>query len=115
MGYLRAALKNQLTSEELELLPAGFDRVGHVVIISLPQGLVHRIPDIAQALLKLKDVRTVTLREGAIVGRHREPKLRVIAGDPSTETVVQHPHRETREAELGLRDRAEPRRLRLPA
>jgi len=90
MGYLRAALKNQLTSEELELLPAGFDRVGHVVIISLPQGLVHRIPDIAQALLKLKDVRTVTLREGAIVGRHREPKLRVIAGDPSTETV----HRE---------------------
>lgn len=90
MGYLHAALRNQLTSEELEILPAGFDRVGHVVIISLPHKLVHRIPDIAQALLKLKDVRTVALRESGIAGRHREPKLRVIAGDPSTETV----HRE---------------------
>jgi len=87
MGYLRAALGNQLTSEELELLPAGFDRVGHVVIVSLPPELIHRTPDIAHALLELKNVHTVALREGAIAGRHREPRLRVIAGDPSTETV----------------------------
>jgi len=90
MGYLRAALGNQLTSEELELLPAGFDRVGHVVIVSLPPELMHRTPDIAHALLELKNVHTVALREGAIAGRHREPRLKVIAGDPSTETV----HRE---------------------
>ena len=90
MGYLRASLGNRLTSEELQLLPAGFDRVGHVVIISLPPELMHRTPDIAHALLELKNVHTVALREGAIAGRHREPRLKVIAGDPSTETV----HRE---------------------
>ena len=90
MGYLRAVIGSQLTSGELELLPTGFDRVGHVVIISLPSELMHRASDIAQALLELKNVRTVALREGGIAGRHREPRLRVIAGDPSTGTV----HRE---------------------
>ncbi len=90
MGYLRAALRNRLTSEELSLLPAGFDRVGHVVVISLPSELMHRVSDVAQALLKLKNVHTVALREGGIAGRHREPRLRLIAGDPLTETV----HRE---------------------
>ncbi len=90
MRYLRAALQGLLTPEELELLPSGFNRIGHVAIICLHPKLMHRGSDIARALLELKGVRTVALRDGAIHGRCREPKLRVIAGEPCTETL----HRE---------------------
>lgn len=90
MGYLHAALQDILTDEELKLLPRGFERIGHVVIISLPHELLHKSQDIAKALLNVKGVRTVALREGTISGRERRPGLRVISGDPSTETI----HRE---------------------
>jgi tRNA wybutosine-synthesizing protein 2 len=86
MEYLRAALRNTLTDEELKLLPKGFERIGHIAIISLPHGLLHRSQDVAQALLNIKGVLTVALREGAISGRERRPGLRVIAGNPLTET-----------------------------
>ena len=81
-----------LTPEEIGLLPAGFDRVGHVAIISLPQQLLSKQAEVAHALLRIRGVRTVALRAGVISGRYRRPKLKVIAGDPSTETV----HRENR-------------------
>jgi tRNA wybutosine-synthesizing protein 2 len=90
MGYLRAALKGWLNDVELNLLPGGFERIGHVAIVSLPPGLLHRAQDVARALLEIKGVRTVALRAGPISGRGRKPNLRVIAGDPTTETV----HRE---------------------
>ena len=90
MQYLRKALRSVLTAKEIEFLPAGFHRVGHIAIISLPPQLLPRQGEITRALLGLKGVRTVALREGVISGRYRRPKLKVIAGNPSTETV----HRE---------------------
>jgi tRNA wybutosine-synthesizing protein 2 len=90
MRYLREALGDTFTPEELELLPPGFVRIGHVVTISLPPQLLSKQVEVARALLKLKGVRTVALREGMISGRYRRPRIRVIAGDPSTETI----HRE---------------------
>lgn len=90
MRYLREALRGVLTPKEIELFPAGFHLVGHIAIISLPQQLLPKQAEVARALLRLRGVRTVALREGVISGRYRRPKLKVIAGDPSTETV----HRE---------------------
>jgi tRNA wybutosine-synthesizing protein 2 len=87
MGYLRDVLRASLPPEELELLPSGFDRVGHVAILTLPPALMYRSGEIAKALLRLKGVRTVALREGPITGRHRRPKIKVIAGEPRTETL----------------------------
>jgi tRNA wybutosine-synthesizing protein 2 len=87
MGYLRDVLRASLPPEELELLPSGFDRVGHVAILTLPPALMYRSGEIAEALLRLKGVRTVALREGPITGRHRRPKIKVIAGEPRTETL----------------------------
>ncbi|HID60600.1 MAG TPA: class I SAM-dependent methyltransferase family protein [Hadesarchaea archaeon] len=87
MGYLRVALQYTLTDVELKLLPRGFERIGHVAIVSIPCGLQHKIKDIARALLNTKGVRTVALREGTISGRSRRPSVRVIGGDSSTETV----------------------------
>jgi tRNA wybutosine-synthesizing protein 2 len=89
MGYLQAALCGVLTPEELELLPKGFDRIGHVVIIGLPPQLKRRSDEIGQALLKLKGVRTVALK-GGVTGRYRVPRLEIMAGERLMETV----HRE---------------------
>jgi tRNA wybutosine-synthesizing protein 2 len=89
MGYLRAALRDQLTPEEFELLPRGFDRIGHVAIVSLPPQLRHRSSEVGRALLRLKGIRTVALK-GGVVGRYRRPQLEIIAGERVTETV----HRE---------------------
>ncbi len=87
MGYLHAAMRDMLTQEELELLPAGFNRIGHVIILWLPQKLLPRKQEIAQALLHIKGVRTVAIRTGTVAGRFREPQVSVIAVDHTTETV----------------------------
>ena len=87
---MRSALEGKLTKAELDSLPSGFDRIGHVAIISLSPRLMHRLHEIVEALLGLGGISTVALREGFVSGRWREPKLRVVAGEPKTETV----HRE---------------------
>jgi tRNA wybutosine-synthesizing protein 2 len=90
MSYLRKALRHVLPPDELRLLPAGFDKIGHVAIISLHPGLLKKQSEIAEQLLKIKGVRTVAIREGPVYGRFRRPRIKVIAGEERTETV----HRE---------------------
>ena len=91
MRRLRAALQGVLSGEELKLLPAGFDHIGHMLIISLPPQLTPKRTEIAAALLRIEGVRTVAVKKGPIGGREREPKIEVVAGDPRTGTV----HRES--------------------
>jgi tRNA wybutosine-synthesizing protein 2 len=86
MGYLRAALQDVLTPEELGFLPKGFDRIGHVAIISLPPQLKEKSAEVGLALLQLRGVRTVALK-GRVVGRYRIPQLKIIAGERLTETT----------------------------
>lgn len=90
MGCLAEALRHVLSERELELLPRGFDRIGHVAVISLPRELLPKSREIARALLSIGGIRTVMLRERGISGRARVPGLRFLAGDPNTETL----HRE---------------------
>jgi tRNA wybutosine-synthesizing protein 2 len=87
MGYLQNSMRGSLAQEELELLPAGFDRIGNVVILNLPQELISKSEEIARALLHIKGVRTVALRTEAITGRGRRPQVKVIAGAQMTETL----------------------------
>lgn len=88
--FLKRALADKLTREELELLPAGWERVGHVAILTLHPELVPRARESGGALLSLPGVRTVAVRTTGITGRERRPELEVVAGEPSTETI----HRE---------------------
>ena len=80
-------MRDSLAQEELKLLPAGFDRIGHVVVLNLPQELISKSEKIARAMLNIKGVRTVALRTEAIAGRERRPNLKVIAGAQMTETL----------------------------
>lgn len=90
MGYLEKSLEGILSREEIDLLPRGFERIGHVAIMTIPEEIRHKSDLIANALLKIKGVETVARRAGPIEGRERRPKLEVLAGNPSTETT----HRE---------------------
>ncbi|MGC8817353.1 MAG: class I SAM-dependent methyltransferase [Candidatus Hadarchaeum sp.] len=84
---LRELLRGTLTESELRLLPKRFKRIGHVAILNLPKDLFHRNQEIAQRTMDFTGAKTVAINEGKIEGRFREPRLRVIAGDPNTETV----------------------------
>lgn len=87
MTSLRESLREILNEGELELLPRRFKRIGHVAIINLPDELLNRAQEIAQKVMQFTGARTVAISEEGIAGRFREPQLRVIAGDPNTETI----------------------------
>jgi tRNA (guanine37-N1)-methyltransferase len=87
---LREALKDQLSDEELKQLRA-FDIVGDIVVIKIPEVLLHKKTIIGRALMDVhKQVQTVLRQVGPVSGEFRTRELEVIAGEPSTETV----HRE---------------------
>ncbi len=87
MTKIHDALHGVLDERELKLLPQGFKRLGHVAVIYLPPELIIKENAIAEKIIELSGARTVAVGEGPIAGRFREPRLRVVAGDPSTETL----------------------------
>lgn len=87
MTTLHVAMRGILDEKELKLLPRGYKRLGHVAVIYLPPELIGRERDIAEKIIKMSGARTVAVGEGAITGRFREPRLKVVAGDPNTETI----------------------------
>jgi len=87
MAQFQESLRGLLSEEEFSALPKGFERIGHVAVIFLPPELVGKKEVIAQKLLEVGGVRTVALREGPVEGRVRKPTVKVIAGDPTTETT----------------------------
>ena len=89
MPNLRELLRGVLTEEELKLLPSGYERLGHVLVVNLPPALKPKFSRIGERLLELKGVRTVVARKG-IVGRYRRPVVELVAGERVTETL----HRE---------------------
>lgn len=90
MGFLKNALAGVFSEEELDMLPDGFEWIGHVAILRLPEPLLPKAKIIAEKLLQRKGIETVALRNGPVSGWERAPSVKVIAGNPSTETV----HRE---------------------
>lgn len=89
-GFRKLVLENlELSVEQKKLLPAGFQRIGHIVILNLSPEIVPLAREMAGLLLeKYKYVRTVCLKEDSVQGELREPRIRWIAGD--RETVTTH-------------------------
>ena len=82
MVTLKQALKDKLASKELEMVPSGFDIVGSVAIIEIPDELKKKEKIIAQAMIDLfKPVRTVVKKSGIHYGKYRRQKLEVIGGE----------------------------------
>ncbi len=79
MGFkanLKERLKDELSEEELSLLPRGFQTIGHIVILKLNPGLMEKKTLIAEKYFELLPnyIKSVYLNLGAIKGQFREPE-----------------------------------------
>ncbi len=81
-------LKDKLTPSELNKLYAGFDIIGDIAVLKIPEPLIVKKHIIAEALLKaVKSVHTVLLQTTPVEGEYRLRGLEVLAGEPKFETV----------------------------
>lgn len=93
MGFkskLQKELRSELTEQELELLPSGFQTVGKVIIIKLKPELLEKKELIADTYLKLLPyIRSVYINLGKIEGEYRTPeRIEYLAGEK--DPVVLH-------------------------
>ncbi|MCS4541216.1 MAG: class I SAM-dependent methyltransferase family protein [Euryarchaeota archaeon] len=96
-------LKEKLITEELNLLPSGWEILGDILIIRLNPKLNEKRNLIGQAFLEMYGPRIRSaVQQLKIVGDIREQKIEVLAGDSNTETI----HRE-----LGCKFKIDPAKL----
>jgi tRNA (guanine37-N1)-methyltransferase len=86
---LKGLLKGKLGKKELELVPSSFDVVGSILIFSdFPKGLNKKEKMIGEVLVKeLKPIKTVCKKTGKYSGVYRLPKLKILAGEKTKETL----------------------------
>lgn len=85
---LREALKDVLDKGELEMLPGGFDIVGDIAILEIPEELRAKETEIAQAVLGMhRNVRTVVAKATPFEGELRTRTVRHLAGERKTATL----------------------------
>jgi tRNA wybutosine-synthesizing protein 2 len=89
MGFKEDLVKKiELSSEELDKIPKGFQRTGDIVIVDLSKFEEIRKVEIGEAILKVFPyIKTICSKEGPISGEFREPSIRYVAGDSNTEVV----------------------------
>ncbi len=86
---LKEALKDKLTKKELGLVPSSYDIVGSILIFSdFPLALAKKEKMIAQVLLGLhNNISTVCKKTKQYSGVFRTPKLKILAGTRTKETL----------------------------
>jgi tRNA wybutosine-synthesizing protein 2 len=85
---LREALGKDISDDKAGLLPSGFQRIGKIIIVNLPEELHGHARKIGFTVLRnFPHVKTVCMRTGPVSGELREPSVRVIAGEENTVTV----------------------------
>jgi len=89
---LRELLSKILTEKELENLVTSYDVIGDIVIVEIPEELVKKEKQIADAVLKTnKRLKVVAKKLGRVESEFRVRPLKVIAGESRTETTyVEH-------------------------
>src|SRR3989344_5203577 len=89
---LHELLKKKLNKEQLALVPRAFDTVGSIAIFNeFPKELKSKEKIIAEALMQLNPYgKTVAKKKGKYTGKYRTPKIAIMAGEKTKETV----HRE---------------------
>tara|TARA_Y100000310_G_scaffold159627_1_gene159280 strand:- start:41681 stop:42493 length:813 start_codon:yes stop_codon:yes gene_type:complete len=86
---LKELLKNKLTKKELSLVPSSFDIVGSILVfLDFPKELVKKEKIIANTLLdEHKHIKTVAKKSKIYSGKFRTPKIKIIAGEKTKETI----------------------------
>ena len=84
-AQLQSKLKAGLNKTELEILPASFQRLGHVVILRMKEELLPKKKLIGEAVLTtIPGIKTVCINTGKIDSDFREPKIEFLAGENNT-------------------------------
>jgi tRNA wybutosine-synthesizing protein 2 len=87
VARVRTRLAHRLSAAELAALPGGFQRLGSVLVVRLPENLRPRFSEIGEAYRREVGVATVLRRRGPISGEFRLPSTELLAG-ATTETQV---------------------------
>jgi len=88
---LKKLLQAYLDIEKLKLVPRGFDMIGHVAILEIPDELKKEKRMIAKALMEVnKNIQTVLEKTSGRKGKLRLREYRFLAGKKKYETI----HRE---------------------
>lgn len=82
---LKAVLKD-LTAEEEAVLPRGWQVIGEILLVHVPDVLRHRRTELGEALLQLYPRCKTIVETKRIAGEYREPVIDIIAGN-GTETI----------------------------
>jgi tRNA wybutosine-synthesizing protein 2 len=86
---LRECLNDSLSETEILHLPSGWQILGDIIIVSIPEELEDKKIQIAEALISMYPKCKSVIRDFGIEGRFRQPKRELLLGS-STETT----HRE---------------------
>lgn len=86
---LKEHLSNEITPQELARVPSGWQVIGSVIIVTIPEELDHRTAIIGEKLLQMYPRCSCVVRDKGIHGTFRLPAREIIAGH-DTETI----HRE---------------------
>ena len=83
---LKESLKGSLSEPELALVPAGWQILGNIIIVSIPEILEDKKTRIAEALLSMYPRCRTVVRDFGIEGQFRQPKRELLLGS-GTETI----------------------------
>lgn len=84
---LKEVLQSVLSPEETAQVYSAFDQIGSIVIIKIPDALIHKKGVIAQAILdNIKTAKSVFAQVSAVQGDFRVRDLEYLAGDNITIT-----------------------------
>ena len=88
MNTLKDEFTSKIPKKLVNLIPAGYDLIGDIVILEVPSELVKYEKKMAEFILKTRpNVKVVLKKAGVHTGIFRRQKLRCIAGDRRKETV----------------------------
>jgi tRNA (guanine37-N1)-methyltransferase len=86
---LKQLLADRFSSEELQLLAGGYDLVGDIAVVIIPESLIVREREIAEAILAdNRRIKVVAKRAAHYGGEFRTLPVKIIGGENRRETEV---------------------------
>jgi len=85
---LKEALRGVLAEHEMNEIYSAFDIIGDIVIIKIPDTMIHKKQLIAEAILaNVKPIKSVFMQSSAVRGDFRVRDIEYVAGENRTTTI----------------------------
>jgi len=88
MNTINDILKSKIPKGKMQFIPRSFDLIGSIAVVEIKNEVKKYEKKIAEAIMQLhKPVRTVAKKASSMHGEFRVRKVKIIAGEHSTETI----------------------------